>query len=120
MKSYVYQGNVLIVDADALFVPALEQEQGIEMPDKPRKPQMRRKRRRHRRKSGMTITEMVKKARTYKPRRVLGPEARETIRQEISNGMGLTECCKKYQISVGLYYSIKNETLSGGVKEEPT
>lgn len=120
MKSYVYQGNVLIVDGDALFVPALEQEQGIEMPDKPRKPQMRRKRRRHRRKSGMTMIEAERKIKTYKPRRVLEQEERETIRQEIADGMGLTECCKKYEISVGLYYSIKNEALSGGVKEEMT
>jgi len=52
-----------------------------------------------------------------KRRKRLGPEAEEAISTEIQNGMGLTECCKKYDISVATYYRLKNESRSKPVIE---
>jgi hypothetical protein len=53
-----------------------------------------------------------------KRRKKLGPEAEDTIRTELQAGMGLTEACKKYDISVSTYYRLKNESNSKPVLEE--
>lgn len=53
-----------------------------------------------------------------KARKRLGPEAEEAIIDEIKSGAGVTEICKKYEISVATYYRLKGESKSKPVIED--
>ena len=64
------------------------------------------------------LNQVLAERKERKRRNTLGPEAEDTIRTEIRNGLGLTETCKKYEISVSTFYRLKNEDNSKPVIEE--
>jgi len=65
-----------------------------------------------------TLAKITEHMNRRKRRNHLGPEAEETIRAELEGGMGLSEACKKYDISVSTYYRLKNESNSKPVVED--
>lgn len=64
-----------------------------------------------------SVNQKIKEHKERKARRVLGPDAEEAIIAEIRGGMGLSDACKKYDISVSTFYRLKGESLNGPVKE---
>lgn len=64
------------------------------------------------------MAETQKKIRKYKPRKFLGPEAEETIKEDIrQNNLTMAAACKKYEIAVSTYYRLRELSKNGPVKE---
>lgn len=111
-KYHVGDRTVLLVDGElfekvlplgeAEEISAVENVSPTRRGPKPRKP----------------FNTVLAETRERKRRNVLGPEAEETIKAEIAAGMGLTETCKKYEISVSKYYALKGELKSRPVRED--
>jgi DNA invertase Pin-like site-specific DNA recombinase len=107
MKTFEYKGDTLaIIDGDIWAKLSLAAINTVE--EQPKK--------RGRKRLG-TLQQITRNM-ERKRRNRLGPDAEQTITAEISAGMGLTEACKKYDISVSTYYRLKNESRSKPVREE--
>lgn len=110
MNTFEYKGETFAIIEGAVYVrlsvctpvmPAL-----VDVP--------RRRGRRPKKHLNQVVAETMERRR----RKRLGPEAEETIRVDLEAGMGLTEACKKYDISVSTYYRLKDESHSKPVREE--